>query len=107
MRADETALGYLQRLEPDASERDLRNFLGGFNFSGDDALNPIGPMSGGEKARSVLATIVRRKPNLLLLGEPLPTWRYWLAPLVGMALWPWVFLALDQARLARRQADRR
>lgn len=64
-----------------------------------------------QQALAVLALLVNDRIillwTLLLLGEPLPTWRYWLAPLVGMALWPWVFLALDQARLAQRQADRR
>lgn len=64
-----------------------------------------------QQALAVLALLVNDRIImlwvLLLLGEPLPTWRYWLAPLVGMALWPWIFLALDQARLARRQAERR
>lgn len=41
-----------------------------------------------------------------LLGEPLPTWRYWLPPLVGMALWPWLFLLLDRVRAGRRRASR-
>ncbi|NNE06561.1 MAG: rod shape-determining protein MreD [Xanthomonadales bacterium] len=40
-----------------------------------------------------------------LLGEPLPTWRYWLSPLVGMALWPWLFLLLDRVRAGRRRAS--
>jgi len=35
----------------------------------------------------------------VLLGEPVPTWRYWLPPLVGMALWPWLFLLLDHLRV--------
>ncbi len=64
-----------------------------------------------QQAVAVLALLVNDRIimlwAILLLGEPLPTWRYWLAPLVGMALWPWVFLAMDHARLARRQADRR
>jgi rod shape-determining protein MreD len=63
-----------------------------------------------QQALAVLALLVNDRIiqlwALLLLGEPLPTWRYWLAPLVGMAVWPWLFLAMDQARLARRQADR-
>lgn len=63
-----------------------------------------------QQAVAVLALLVNDRIiqlwALLLLGEPLPTWRYWLAPLVGMAIWPWLFLAMDQARLASRQADR-
>lgn len=39
-----------------------------------------------------------------LLGEPVPTWHYWLSPLVGMLLWPWIFLLLDRIRAGRRQA---
>ena len=37
-----------------------------------------------------------------LLGEPVPTWHYWLSPLVGMLLWPWIFLLLDRIRSGRR-----
>jgi ATP-binding cassette subfamily F protein 3 len=48
----------------------LRDYLGGFGFNGDEALAPVAPMSGGEKARLVLALIVYQKPNLLLLDEP-------------------------------------
>ncbi len=63
-----------------------------------------------QQALAVLALLVNDRIILLwaitLLGEPLPTWRYWLAPLVGTALWPWIFLGLDHLRLARRQADR-
>jgi ATP-binding cassette subfamily F protein 3 len=51
-------------------EQDLRGFLGSFNFSGDLAMQPVGTMSGGEKARLVLCMIVWRRPNLLLLDEP-------------------------------------
>ena len=39
-----------------------------------------------------------------LLNEPLPTWRYWISPLVGMAIWPWLFLILDRVRAGRRRA---
>lgn len=64
-----------------------------------------------QQALAVLALLVNDRIiqlwALLLLGEPLPTWRYWLAPLVGMAVWPWLFLAMDQARLASRQVERR
>ena len=51
-------------------EQDLRNFLGSFNFSGDMVKQPVGTMSGGEKARLVLCMIVWQRPNLLLLDEP-------------------------------------
>ncbi|MDX1633216.1 MAG: ATP-binding cassette domain-containing protein [Marinobacter sp.] len=61
---------HLQRLAPKASEQQVRNFLGGFDFHGDQALTPIRQFSGGEKARVALAVIAWRKPNLLLLDEP-------------------------------------
>jgi ATP-binding cassette subfamily F protein 3 len=51
-------------------EQDLRNFLGGFHFSGDMVKQTVGSMSGGEKARLVLCMIVWQRPNLLLLDEP-------------------------------------
>ena len=70
LHADDTPLLHLQRLAPKASEQELRNFLGGFGFVGDQALAPVGPFSGGEKARLVLALTVYQKPNLLLLDEP-------------------------------------
>lgn len=61
---------HLQRLSPRASEQSVRNFLGGFDFHGDEALSPIRSFSGGEKARVALAVIAWQKPNLLLLDEP-------------------------------------
>jgi len=51
-------------------EQDLRNYLGSFNFTGDMVKQSVGSMSGGEKARLVLAMIVWQRPNLLLLDEP-------------------------------------
>jgi len=61
---------HLQRLDSKAEEQTLRNYLGGFAFSGDMATAAVAPFSGGEKARLVLAMIVYQKPNLLLLDEP-------------------------------------
>lgn len=60
----------IQRLSPDAREQTIRDFLGGFNFNGDMAMQPIHYFSGGEKARLALAQLVWQKPNLLLLDEP-------------------------------------
>jgi len=70
LRLEESPLWHLRRLAPDAPEQELRDFLGGFGFAGDRALEPTGPFSGGEKARLVLALLVYRRPNLLLLDEP-------------------------------------
>ena len=65
-----SALLHLQRLDSNASEQELRDFLGCFAFHGDKALDPVAPFSGGEKARLVLALLVYQKPNILLLDEP-------------------------------------
>lgn len=65
-----TPLQHLARIAPQAREQELRNYLGGFGFNGDNATSLVKPMSGGEKARLALSLIVWRKPNLLLLDEP-------------------------------------
>ena len=70
LRDDQSPLWHIRRLSPDVKEQEIRNFLGGFQFAGDMAVQPIAPFSGGEKARLALAMIVWQKPNLLLLDEP-------------------------------------
>jgi len=70
LRPDDSPLAHLRRLDPQATEQALRDYLGGFGFAGDRALEPVAPLSGGEKARLVLALIIRQRPNLLLLDEP-------------------------------------
>ena len=67
---DDSPLLHLQRLDKYATDKDLRMHLGHFGFQGDAALEPVGPLSGGEKARLVLALIVYQRPSLLLLDEP-------------------------------------
>ncbi len=78
LRTQENPLEHMVRLARElgqhnteaAREQELRNFLGSFNFSGDMVQQSVGTMSGGEKARLVLAMVVWQKPNLLLLDEP-------------------------------------
>ena len=55
---------------PAAREQELRDFLGSFRFVGEMVVQPVGTLSGGEKARLVLAMLVWQRPNLLLLDEP-------------------------------------
>ena len=70
LQLDESPLWHLQKIDRQATEKDLRNFLGGFDFQGDKVLQAVKPFSGGEKARLVLALLVYQNPNLLLLDEP-------------------------------------
>ncbi|HKQ26639.1 MAG TPA: ATP-binding cassette domain-containing protein [Burkholderiales bacterium] len=70
LRPEESPLWHLTRLSPRTREQELRNFLGGFDFHGDQVIEPVAPMSGGEKSRLALALIVWQRPNLLLLDEP-------------------------------------
>ena len=65
-----SALLHVQRLDPKLTEQEIRTYLGGYNFHGDQVLQPVQPFSGGEKARLVLALLIYQKPNLLLLDEP-------------------------------------
>ncbi len=60
----------LSRIAGNVPEQKLRDFLGGFAFSGDLATDPCTRLSGGERARLVLALIIWKAPNLLLLDEP-------------------------------------
>ncbi len=55
---------------PAAREQELRDFLGRFRFVGDMVQQAVGSLSGGEKARLVLAMLVWQRPNLLLMDEP-------------------------------------
>ena len=66
----DSPIEHLQRVAPDDRESDMRNFLGRFNFRGDRLFEPVRVFSGGEKARLVLALMIRQQPNLLLLDEP-------------------------------------
>jgi ATP-binding cassette, subfamily F, member 3 len=65
-----SAIEHITRAKPEITELQARTFLGRFGFSGDQALDRVATMSGGEKARLVLALIVLAKPQLLLLDEP-------------------------------------
>jgi ATP-binding cassette subfamily F protein 3 len=74
LQGDDSPLLHLQRIDKalsqKTSEQELRNYIGGFGFVGDQVLDPVAPLSGGEKARLVLALLVFQRPNLLLLDEP-------------------------------------
>lgn len=65
-----TVLDEVHSRIPTAGLGTVRNLLGAFLFSGDDALKKIKVLSGGEKSRVVLATILAKPVNFLVLDEP-------------------------------------
>ena len=65
-----TPVETLSRLRPKLTVEQVRGQLGGFGFSADKALTEVGQLSGGERARLMLALATLDKPNLLILDEP-------------------------------------
>ena len=65
-----SAFTHIQRLDETQTEKQIRTYLGGFNFKGDKVKDPIHLFSGGEKARLAFAIISYQKPNILLMDEP-------------------------------------
>ena len=61
---------HLRRIDGRAREQQLRDFLGGFRFSGERVDQAVDGLSGGERARLALALICWTRPNLLILDEP-------------------------------------
>lgn len=67
---DKTILENMQSVAPEFDDTQIRTILGSFLFSGDDVYKPTRVLSGGEKTRLALATLVSSKANVLLLDEP-------------------------------------
>ena len=67
---DRTVLENMRSAAPDLTDTQVRNVLGSFLFGGDDVAKPAGVLSGGEKTRLALATLVVSGANVLLLDEP-------------------------------------
>lgn len=65
-----SVLQNMQDSAPELAETDARKVLGSFLFSGDDVNKPAGVLSGGEKTRLALASLVVSRANVLLLDEP-------------------------------------
>ncbi len=68
--ADETILQYVTARAHDQAVPRVRDILGSFLFSGDSVDKPLGVLSGGERSRVAMATLLVRSANLLILDEP-------------------------------------
>ena len=67
---DRSVLENMRHSAPDLNDSQVRNVLGSFLFQGDDVDKPARVLSGGEKTRLALATLVVSQANVLLLDEP-------------------------------------
>jgi ATPase subunit of ABC transporter with duplicated ATPase domains len=65
-----TALEWLWQFWPQATQEEIRGYLGQMLFSGEDALKPTAALSGGECARLIFCRLMIQKPNFLVLDEP-------------------------------------
>lgn len=70
LQMDKSALEQLSDAYPDLTGTELRNALAAFLFRGDDVFKPASLLSGGERARLLLLTLMLARDNLLLLDEP-------------------------------------
>jgi len=75
LQMEHTPLEHIRILDDEcnngnATENQLRRYLGSFGFTGNKSTSKVGPFSGGEKSRLALALICYQRPNLLLLDEP-------------------------------------
>ncbi|MBC7592893.1 MAG: ABC-F family ATP-binding cassette domain-containing protein [Kineosporiaceae bacterium] len=67
---ERTVLENMQSAAPQLTDTQARSVLGSFLFTGDDSQKPAGVLSGGEKTRLALASLIVSSANVLLLDEP-------------------------------------
>ncbi len=70
IRSDKTVLEHFHALFPALTEKEIRSILGAYLFGGRKAAVKVDSLSGGEKARLILAELLTSRPNFLILDEP-------------------------------------
>lgn len=70
IQSEDTVLKHFHDLYPAMTEKEVRNTLGMYLFSGQDAAKKVSNLSGGEKARLMLVELITGRPNLMVLDEP-------------------------------------
>lgn len=69
-QSEKTVAEHFHALFPVMTEKDVRSILGAYLFGGKEAGKKVSSLSGGEKARLVLAELLQSRPNLMVLDEP-------------------------------------
>lgn len=70
IQSEKSVVEHFHDLFPAMTEKDVRSTLGAYLFGGKEASRPVSSLSGGEKARLVLAELLQSRPNFLVLDEP-------------------------------------
>ncbi len=70
LNARNDLIAEMRRVNANAESGELRSFLAGFLFYGEDVFKRVGDLSGGEKGRLALAKLIYSKSNVLILDEP-------------------------------------
>lgn len=70
IQSEDTVLKHFHDLYPAMTEKEVRNTLGMYLFTGQDAAKKVSNLSGGEKAGLMLAELITGRPNLMVLDEP-------------------------------------
>jgi ATPase subunit of ABC transporter with duplicated ATPase domains len=70
LSSDRNLFDYLKECKNAAYDQDIRGVLGKMLFSGDDAFKQIRALSGGERARLLIAKLMLTEPNTIILDEP-------------------------------------